>query len=732
VQLLCVFRTFRSAFRSVASAMKKSRPAPPRPRRSPPPRPQRRVAAPRVSSPPPSPKRAAKASASAAAFDEATVRSPRHADKPKVQPAPKVQPPAQPVLRRPAAPSRNTRARAAAARERREAVARRASHMQELHPGDVVADRYRVEAIMGRSQGMLLDCSHTGFDQRVAMRVISPALADAKAVDRFQREIRLLSKLETAHAARIIDVGTLPNGALFLAREHLDGTTLADEARGHGLPVQQAIDVFLQVAEAVAEAHSHGVVLRDLQSSHVFLTRKRNGEPVAKLTDFGTCKVIKKRDGEMSCTRLLGLSPSASPELIRQQSDIDERADIWSLACMLYELVTGGPAFIGEGTALMLAIAKDAPVPPSSLRRDVDVPTDLDNVILRALNKRPADRYNSIYQMVRGLRRYASPRGQVLVEQIARLAGEEPTALSRPGNAIVVADEDTDDSMSFAVSVNPPEPAMRPSVPSMTPVLPHAMPVPAVPSSPTPMVAASQPSANRQSWSTGLRPHPVAVQTFPWETQPMTPRHAKLKVAAVMAMLPLGIVLMVIALAGETRAATAHAALSLPSFDAIAAEIPADETDADELEDRAVEERAVEERAAEAAHAAEAPQATAPATRRSAKRQARDDNQFLGSLGSKKKKTSKRRKTRSKSKKADEPKKASSSDKPATGQLAAMAVGASCAFAVDGAPHGSSSSVRVTVPAGVHRVSCAPVNGASRSRSVTVKPGKVSVAVFKF
>ncbi|MEQ9318794.1 MAG: serine/threonine-protein kinase, partial [Polyangiaceae bacterium] len=339
------------------------------------------------------------------------------------------------VIPKPTAPvAPVAKSRALAAQRRREAAVRRVAtaspQWQELHPGDVVASRYRVDAIMGRTRGLLLDCSHTGFDQRVAIRVISPALADSKAVDRFQREIRLLSKLESEHVARIIDVGTLPNGALFLAREHLEGTSIADETRGHGMSVRAAVDTFLQVAEAVAEAHSHGVVLRDLQSSHVFLTRKRNGEPVAKLADFGTCKVIKKRDGELSCTKLLGLSPSASPELIRQQSDIDERADIWALACLLYEMLTGGPAFLGDGTALMLSIAQDTPVPASSLRRDVDVPTEIDNILLRALSKRPADRFSSVYEMVRGLRRYASSRGAVLVEQIARLAGEEPTALS--------------------------------------------------------------------------------------------------------------------------------------------------------------------------------------------------------------------------------------------------------------------------------------------------------------
>ena len=632
------------------------------------------------------------------------------------------------VIPKPTAPvTPVAKSRALEAKRRREAAVRRVAasspQWQELHPGDVVAGRYRVDAIMGRTRGMLLDCSHTGFDQRVAIRVISPALADSKAVDRFQREIRLLSKLESEHVARIIDVGTLPNGALFLAREHLDGTSIADETRGHGMPVRAAIDTFLQVAEAVAEAHCHGVVLRDLRSSHVFLTRKRNGEPVAKLTDFGTCKVIKKRDGELSCTKLLGLSPSASPELIRQQSDIDERADIWALACLLYEMLTGGPAFLGDGTALMLAIAQDTPVPPSSLRRDVDIPTEIDDILLRALSKRPADRFSSVYAMVRGLRRYASSRGVVLVEQIARLAGEEPTALSlnptqQASTALApVADDDTDESMSFSVNVDPGEQERR-SVPP--PAIPAAVPAPALPSA-------------RPSWGGGFRPvgpvaAPAAPAPFPWETEMAAPAGRKLKVAAVLAALPMFLVLVVLGLSAETTAAVAQASLTLPTYDAIAAEV------SDDRDERGYEEQVVEERDDAGHEGSDSDESADAEPRRLADARSTKSKQFLASLGPKKASS---RKAQPRSPKASKtastkPQAETKKAKSERGTLVAMAVGASCTFAIDGASRGSSSSVRATVTPGVHTVSCAPMSGASRSRTVTVRPGKASVAVFKF
>ena len=177
------------------------RPAPPRPRRTPPPPPRRAKKAARKMPPPP-PKRAPRPAPPIAAepsFDgEATARmwSAHEALGSEPEPPPpsrlettntKLSPPPSELSRR---------ERAAEARKRGDAAARRLNSMAqmvELHPGDTIADRYRINAVLGRGRGLLLDASHTAFDQRVVARVISPALADHKAVDRFQRETRILS-----------------------------------------------------------------------------------------------------------------------------------------------------------------------------------------------------------------------------------------------------------------------------------------------------------------------------------------------------------------------------------------------------------------------------------------------------------------------------------------------------------------------------------------------------------
>ncbi len=640
------------------------------------------------------------------------------------------------------------------------------AQMTEFHPGDIIADRYRVTSVLGRGRGLLLDAAHTAFEQRVVVRVISPALADAKAVDRFQRETRLLSQLETEHAARIIDVGTLPNGALYLVREYLDGVSLAEQAEARQLGVAGAIELFLQVCEAVQEAHSRGVVLRDLQPAHVFVTRKRNGEPVAKITDFGTCKVMKKADTEEeSCTKLLGLSSSASPELVRQMKHIDERADIWSLGCLLYELLTGAPAFQGDGAMLMLAIANEEPLPPSSLRRDVDVPTAVDNAVMRALSKSRSRRFQTVYQFAASLRAYASPRGQLLIDQIARLAGEEPTSVT-PFGVQKAPDSETSFAVSRSVPPSEPQrvyaagapfPLASPSSPAL-PLTSHPAPAAAAPSASSPASAPSVPQydtyasipASHASYPPVVAPLQFAVPPAPGlpaeladeidATLARQARRGALRralVAAAVVASPVAVVLVVFVLAQASPSPeVAQAGWDIPSVDAVVEEVePEAPVAAEAASDEAPTSPPATRKASEVDVVADAPATdigAAPGTAQQPSDASPAVTQFLGSTHTNKPAPAAKSKKKSGNKRESAKAPAADEQATGTGTIVAMAVGASCSFAVDGASRGSTSSIRVQVPAGRHTVSCQPVGGSRRSKSVTVEPGKAATAVFKF
>ncbi len=604
------------------------------------------------------------------------------------------------------------RLRAAEARGRVEQAKqqpRRAGRL-EIHPGDTVAQRYVVKRVLGRSRGLLLEANHAHFQQRLALRVISTTYAtDAKAVQRFHRETRILSQLESEHVARIADAGTLEDGSLFLAREYLEGESF-DAIGKRGLTVSEAVDLFLQVCEAVQEAHARGVVLRDLQPSHVFVTRKRNGEPVAKITDFGTCKVMRDpaAAAEGSCTRLMGLSPSASPELIRQQSDIDERADVWSLGCMLYALLTGHAAFSGDGTALMLAIAQDEPLPPSSLRRDVDIPQAVDRAVFGALSKRRSDRPARVFDLALALRPYASARGRVHLEQIARLAGEVLVPYRAPEDSL-------DDSMTMVRNLRPSEPGPAPtsSIPSAIKAGP--MPVPAPPSSsqsipPMRAAATSAPILPPQ------RPSLPPMAMMPSYPEIARPRRRNKLVLALVPMVAAAVAIFATVALTPGEAMKAQAAVprfALPMTPGADEEPTVATESADDLQDAPVAE---EKPAAETTPAAEANPVVAAAPTQARSR-------FLDARQSKRSKRS----TKADAEVSSAPKAAQEQ-----GTLVAMAIGASCAFTVDGAGLGTRSSVRKKVAPGPHTVSCAKVGGTTRTRTVNVTPGKAAVAVFKF
>ncbi|MFO0758204.1 MAG: protein kinase [Byssovorax sp.] len=278
---------------------------------------------------------------------------------------------------------------------------------------------------MSRTRGFLVEAFHTEFDQRVVVRVLSPALCDEKEVERFRRESRILAKLESEYVARILDVGTLPDGAFYLARPYLEGVDLASHLKKRGpLPLPEATLLILQVAEAVSETHVHNIILRELQPSHLFLTQRLGGGPVLKLIDFGTAKLLRDAaaptaGGEMTSTSMFGLSCYSSPELVRKAKHIDVRTDVWSIGAIFYQLLAGRPPFDGEMAALMLQISRDNPVPLSSLRRDL--PREIDQIIGWAMAKDVDGRFANVHAFAHALTPYASPEGQVLIQRIGEI-----------------------------------------------------------------------------------------------------------------------------------------------------------------------------------------------------------------------------------------------------------------------------------------------------------------------
>ena len=289
--------------------------------------------------------------------------------------------------------------------------------------GDVILDKYRVEAILGHGgMGVVAQCIHLQLGERVAIKMLRPdVLGDADAVERFQREAQAAAKLRSEYVARVTDVGTFSATHVpYMVMEFLEGNDLDHliQERGH-LPVPWAVELMLQAAEALAEAHSINIVHRDVKPSNLFVTWRPDGSALIKVLDFGISKSPMGTDMQLTQTQsLLGTPAYMSPEQMRSARMVDGRTDIWSLGTVMYEVIEGRRPFEADSFSEMcVKVAVDQPAPMTI------APPALQQVVMRCLAKVPDQRYASMAELGRDLIPFAQdvPQAQMLVERMLRM-----------------------------------------------------------------------------------------------------------------------------------------------------------------------------------------------------------------------------------------------------------------------------------------------------------------------
>jgi tRNA A-37 threonylcarbamoyl transferase component Bud32 len=310
-----------------------------------------------------------------------------------------------------------------------------------VRPGDILAGKYRVERVLGMGgMGVVVAAHHLQLDEKVALKFLLPeALGNPLAVARFAREARAAVKIKSEHVARVIDVGTLPNGAPYIVMEYLEGGDLSAWLAQRGpLPIELAVEFVLQACVALADAHALGIVHRDLKPANLFCVRRSDGQLSIKVLDFGISKLVESVAGPgMSMTKtaaLMGSPLYMSPEQMRSSKDVDAQTDIWALGVILFELMTGRPAFVADSaTALAIQVATEPPPSMQSFRHDV--PMGLEGVILRCLEKDPRRRHRNVAELAFALLPFGPRRARALVERISGIvqaAGLSVGALAMP------------------------------------------------------------------------------------------------------------------------------------------------------------------------------------------------------------------------------------------------------------------------------------------------------------
>ena len=315
--------------------------------------------------------------------------------------------------------------------------------------GEVIAQKYRVESLVGRGgMGVVVAARHVQLGQVVAIKLLTLPPDEERreeAAARFLNEAQAAARLHSDHVVRIYDVGQLDDGLPFMVMELLTGSDLGSLLDERGpLPEAEAVDYVLQACAGVAEAHQAGIVHRDLKPSNLFVTRRSDGLPLLKVLDFGISKQLSDASGEpaamLTNTRTLIGSPNyMSPEQIRDARRVDARADIWALGIILQELITDAPVFHGESfPGVCAAIVADPPMPVRTMRPDVSEP--LEAIINRCLEKDVKKRYQSVAELVAalsplGLRATASgsgPQALVYSSHPRLIPAKVPTGGSEP------------------------------------------------------------------------------------------------------------------------------------------------------------------------------------------------------------------------------------------------------------------------------------------------------------
>ncbi|MFM2419698.1 MAG: hypothetical protein RL385_4421 [Pseudomonadota bacterium] len=276
--------------------------------------------------------------------------------------------------------------------------------------GRVLAGRYRILRRIGEGgMGIVYEAEHIVIEKRVGLKVLREDFSSRPdVVERFRQEAKSASRIGHENIIDISDFGTTDAGAHFFVMELLHGRDLAEELSQKGpLSPERAVSIVSTCARALGAAHEKGIIHRDMKPENIFLCTRSAGEDFVKIVDFGIAKMNDVAGGagpKLTKTGMIFGTPEyMSPEQAGAKH-LDQRVDIYALGVILFELLTGRVPFTGDSFMGIITAHMLDPVPPlHSVNPKCTAGPDLEAIVMRAMAKAPADRYQSMAELVRDL-----------------------------------------------------------------------------------------------------------------------------------------------------------------------------------------------------------------------------------------------------------------------------------------------------------------------------------------
>jgi len=267
-----------------------------------------------------------------------------------------------------------------------------------LYPGRVIDERYEIiEQIGYGGMGIVFRALHVELNRRVALKILSPDhVSDPIALSRFRREARALGAISHPNAVNVIDFGVTEDGMAFLVMELLEGRTLRTVIASERIQLQRVARIASQICGAVTEAHRCGVIHRDLKPDNIMLVGPAGEGETAKVLDFGIAKLRSSNRLSAQLTAhdtVVGTPHYMAPEAC-ESGEFTPSTDVYAIGIILYEMLTGSAPFDGPSPLDVAVRQVNDPPPPFAVFR-ANIPTEIEDVVRRALAKQPGERPES-------------------------------------------------------------------------------------------------------------------------------------------------------------------------------------------------------------------------------------------------------------------------------------------------------------------------------------------------